>query len=567
MWFIHCIKNFIHYTYVRGVFHMSVSEKLVVIGIDAATLDIMMPLMKKGSMPNLKALMDDGVHGKLRSVLPPITPPAVVSFLTGKHPDKHGVFNFTHHSFRPFEKRQLVNASHIRCRTLWDMIGKKKRVIAVNYPLTYPHSRIDGILISGVPAPQSNRKFFYPAQIGQEIDEAVGGYMIENKAYMDSEYKKTSSYDKWLDMFFEIEEKHKNAAIYLMGNYPWDVFMHYFVITDRIPHLCWPRNIGFGELPKRIQDTYLEVDRWIGEILAAAGPVPNVMVFSDHGFGTEQWTFFINRWLMKEKLLVLKAFGKSGLTHGYCLKVKTVPFEKLLRRMGINLSGSALRNLKVTIPYPSRHLTPRLVDWSKTKAYGDNYGIYINRKGREPNGCVDANGEYEAVCKEIIQRLKVLKMPNGEKAFDRVREKEEMFPGAHADSFPDICFMREDLSLVQNHTVEIRRKNIFGNPHRGNHQFDGLVIAKGTGMRKDLHIENAMITDMLPTLLYCLGEEIPDDLDGHIQEKWFESSYLREHPIKYCASDLKPRSNLAPENYQDGDDEKIRNQLKTLGYL
>jgi predicted AlkP superfamily phosphohydrolase/phosphomutase len=68
--------------------------KVVVIGLDAATWTLIRPWMAEGSMPNLAKLMKAGVSGGLESVLPPITPPAWTSFMTGKNPGKHGIFHF-----------------------------------------------------------------------------------------------------------------------------------------------------------------------------------------------------------------------------------------------------------------------------------------------------------------------------------------------------------------------------------------------------------------------------------------------------------------------------------------
>ena len=73
---------------------MKKSPKVVVIGLDAATWTLIRPWIDEGGMPNLANLMRAGVSGSLQSVLPPITPPAWTSFMTGKNPGKHGVFHF-----------------------------------------------------------------------------------------------------------------------------------------------------------------------------------------------------------------------------------------------------------------------------------------------------------------------------------------------------------------------------------------------------------------------------------------------------------------------------------------
>jgi predicted AlkP superfamily phosphohydrolase/phosphomutase len=68
--------------------------RAVIIGLDAATWTLTPPWIAEGGMPNLAKLMKAGVSGTLQSVLPPITPPAWTSFMTGKNPGKNGIFHF-----------------------------------------------------------------------------------------------------------------------------------------------------------------------------------------------------------------------------------------------------------------------------------------------------------------------------------------------------------------------------------------------------------------------------------------------------------------------------------------
>ena len=69
---------------------MSGKQRVVVIGLDGATWDLLRPRMDEGSLPNLKRLADEGATGDLRSIYPPETPAAWPSFMTGKNPGKHG---------------------------------------------------------------------------------------------------------------------------------------------------------------------------------------------------------------------------------------------------------------------------------------------------------------------------------------------------------------------------------------------------------------------------------------------------------------------------------------------
>ena len=128
-------------------------KKVMVIGIDGGTFAVILPLIKKGKLPNFAKLINNGAWGDLRSSVPPVTPPAWVSFMTGQCPGKHGIYNFTSHTFdltREFD-RNLVTSKSIKAQTLWHILGDQgNKMLLVNIPITYPAFQINGIMISGL---------------------------------------------------------------------------------------------------------------------------------------------------------------------------------------------------------------------------------------------------------------------------------------------------------------------------------------------------------------------------------------------------------------------------------
>ena len=70
------------------------NQKIVIIGLDGGTLDLILPWVKEGHLPALGRLIDEGVSGPLESTFPPLTGPAWSSFITGKSPGRHGVMEF-----------------------------------------------------------------------------------------------------------------------------------------------------------------------------------------------------------------------------------------------------------------------------------------------------------------------------------------------------------------------------------------------------------------------------------------------------------------------------------------
>ncbi|NQU08302.1 MAG: alkaline phosphatase family protein [Candidatus Abyssubacteria bacterium] len=117
---------------------MTQDTKVMVIGLDGGSLDLIRSLAEKGIMPNLLALINEGVSGELKSVFPPITAPAWASFLTGKNPGKHGIFNFFK-NLRDLDNRRIVSHDSIKAETLISIANQSgKKVASINMPVTYP---------------------------------------------------------------------------------------------------------------------------------------------------------------------------------------------------------------------------------------------------------------------------------------------------------------------------------------------------------------------------------------------------------------------------------------------
>ena len=90
--------------------------KAVVLGLDGATWDLLVPLAERGVMPNLQRALAEGRHGRLQSCLPPYSSPAWMSISTGKNPGSHGIFDFWEAGL-PGERR-LVSSRSARGKKL-----------------------------------------------------------------------------------------------------------------------------------------------------------------------------------------------------------------------------------------------------------------------------------------------------------------------------------------------------------------------------------------------------------------------------------------------------------------
>ena len=120
------------------------NPKVMVIGLDGATLDILKPLMRSGELPVLDELRKQGVHGPLQSTLLPGTPQAWSTMVTGKNPGNHGIFEFVSRRPKTYDLFPL-DASHRESLDIWEILSNAgKKVGVINVPFTYPPRAFSG---------------------------------------------------------------------------------------------------------------------------------------------------------------------------------------------------------------------------------------------------------------------------------------------------------------------------------------------------------------------------------------------------------------------------------------
>src|SRR5690242_1871087 len=148
------------------------SKKVLFIGLDGATFDVLDPLIAKGLMPRLQQFMSEGVRGPLETTIPPITPTAWVSWMTGKNPGKLGVFEFLLRRKGSGELPDTPVSSRSRDGLpIWDVLGQMgKQAIVTNVPCIYPPGLMNGVMVSHFLTPRGRRDFTCPASLIEEIE-------------------------------------------------------------------------------------------------------------------------------------------------------------------------------------------------------------------------------------------------------------------------------------------------------------------------------------------------------------------------------------------------------------
>lgn len=552
------------------------SNKLLVIGLDGASFNVLDPLIEKSQLPNIGALISTGSRANLETTFPPITAVAWSSFMTGKNPGKHGIFEFVrrdHHS-----KRELaVNASFRHGRAIWDLLSDAgKRVVVHNFPCTYPPHEINGLMIADFMTPRGRRDFTYPVSLLKEIEEEFGSYRLHlSQTYAEGNVEAVLD-----ELFDELEYKAK-VTEYLMTRYEWDAFFQYFWGTDRIQHELWhiidethPRHNKdeASRYRDRVYDYFKRVDEIVGRLIELAGDDPLVLIASDHGFGPVHKYCSLNIWLLQEGFLQLKRDAMTrakrlmfslGLTPEFAFKlIKKIPLGKLRPSRGVSSQPGASKLLGTFF------LSFNDVDWSKSVAFSKgNYGqIFVNLEGREPNGVVSGK-EYESVRDEIIERLCALADPlTGKPWIGAVFRREDIYNGPLVEDAPDIAFLPADMRHLPLGNADFTSNRFMVDAFgiSGCHRMNGVMIAHGEAIKPASTIE-ARICDIAPTLLYLTGEDVPDDMDGRVLTEAISNEFLNANPIRLAAQveNTEPRElEFTPEDNAD-----VIERLKQLGYI
>ncbi len=149
------------------------SRRIMILGFDGATLDLVRPWAEAGILPTFKRLMSEGTWGDLTSIMPPVTPASWTAMATGTNQGKHGLFDFFQRDGHGLDSAP-VRASDRHGETLWNLLSTAGyRVTVFNVPASYPPDRINGLMVSGLLTPADAKDASWPRHLQQELLKAV----------------------------------------------------------------------------------------------------------------------------------------------------------------------------------------------------------------------------------------------------------------------------------------------------------------------------------------------------------------------------------------------------------
>lgn len=567
--------------------------RAVIIGLDAATWTLVRPWVEEGYLPNLAKLISGGVSGSLQSVLPPITPPAWTSFMTGKNPAKHGIFNFVQSKAKSAYSSNYVNGGTRRAPTFFQLLNEAGYTVGtVNIPFTYPPEPLNGFQVSGLDTPDEKSPFIHPTSLHRELVGHLGkiSHDIRFLGYMSTTERRA----KVLAELKNLDEQWTKAALYLLEHYPQDLMMFVFMSIDTVQHYFWQyldstHFLHDAKADPRLRDAvrnvYQRLDAAVGKIIEKLPPEATVFVVSDHGGGpVSDRVIYLNRYLAQLGLLHYIPRTTSAI---YKIPIKLIRGSLALLRSSLTSRQKSffaklfpkLRK-KAELSYTSFDS----IDWSRTKAYCSEVlaappSIRINLKGVKRLGIVEP-AEYEALLDFIIEKLIDLKDPRtGQPVITRIYRRKEIYEGPFADETADLTldwwsedslFSTEPSFPEETHNpalVVCERRVSEKSEWGGTHRLLGILVARGPALKVGAEVKDARLIDMAPTLLHLFGAPVPDDMDGHVLADVFRPEFLAAHPVQKSAAAVSTTWQDPSSGYSEEESSKVEERLQALGYL
>jgi predicted AlkP superfamily phosphohydrolase/phosphomutase len=455
------------------------AKKVMIIGLDCLEPSLALERWA-GSLPVLSSLMADGAHGRLMSIIPPITVPAWSCMMASQTPGDLGVYGFRNRADHGYDNLYVANGSAIRAPRLWDILGRAgKRSIVLGVPGTYPPRPVNGVLVSCFLTPSPEHAYTHPPLLRREIQNVVGEYLFDCPEF------RTDDKGNLLRKLYEMADRRFALAEHFLATKPWDFFVMVEMGIDRVHHAFWKdmdpghrKHAPGSPFSNAILNYYQHVDALTGRLLEFADEETVVMVVSDHGAKRMDGGIRVNEWLRQE---------------GYLNVVQEPSGRTSLKDVG--------------------------VDWPRTIAWGEG-GYYsrisMNVDGREPLGAVPA-ADYERVRDELAMRLRAIPDESGNDIGTQVFKPEEIYPAVNGVP-PDLIVLFGDLSWRSVGTIGgAEGIHTFENdtgPDEANHAQEGVLVMRGPGIEPGQR-DGMHLLDVAPTVLELLGIEAPPSMRGH----------------------------------------------------
>ncbi len=286
--------------------------RVVVIGFDGLSWEVLLPLLRRGELPHFHALLEKAAYGYLETLPFTVSPVVWETIATGQPPERHGFgyhvdfefpgvtrrvrnlpsFQLTHGVMRIRGFLSLISrvgvvrqapadATDAKVARLWEIASRSGLSVGVyDWLNTAPAAPIDGF-IHGYP-PVAPR--FFPPDLEQgipKLPEIIVGNDTSIGWVRASEPYQRVSYERFFQLALRFHP---------------DVLFYYTHLSDAVNHWNWKREVWGDDIfisgvhhpdvepGPAISAVIRILDDFVGDVLARAPENARIAIVSDHGF-------------------------------------------------------------------------------------------------------------------------------------------------------------------------------------------------------------------------------------------------------------------------------------------
>jgi predicted AlkP superfamily phosphohydrolase/phosphomutase len=488
--------------------------RTLAVGLDAADSELIFRWAAEGELPTLRSLLERGAGARLNSqvyVGPEGFWPTIV---TGCLPGKHGTYNWR--CIRPGTNQRVRTPSATFRKPFWapsDADGAP-RVLLLDVPYVSRSGRAGETAVLGWGQRGAKRHESWPEGLLERVTAEHGTYA---RGLQREHAGRLLAGRRQRATLVRMAERKTRLLSGLMNEAEWDVCCAVYFESHHAGHAFHrylvPGSWGYEPRPARrlgtaLRDVYAALDSGLAELIDAAGPDLNIVVFSGAGMRPNT-----NGLRVLDELMVRLGYRTPAELSRESRRIEAMRRAALTaipRSLASRIRAAALSEATI-----DRHLERtwhESTDWARTRAYAESEPGHSYIRIAHPE-----RGDRDELCEEIEAELRALtNADTGRPAISGVWRREHVTVGPRSDLLPDLFIAWTEEGLLRR--VAHPRAGVIEEDVAGlapsEHTTEGFVIAAGPGIRDEREPLNGHIVDIAPTLLALLGRPIPEDMDG-----------------------------------------------------
>jgi predicted AlkP superfamily phosphohydrolase/phosphomutase len=503
------------------------TAKVVLLGICAASRDLLIQWSNAGILPNYRFAMERGLTGFIDSMPGFYVGTTWPSFATCVSPAKHSRHYILQLEPGTYNLHRQPKGHGIRRPPFWEQLSEAGRRVAL---FDIPHAAltngVNGVQVVewGAHDGDFGQTLTYPRDLGPAINTMFGPH----PAARGCDGKKTlAEFADFRDKLVAGAALRGEITRHHLALDDWDFFAQVWTESHCVGHQCWHFHEPTHPLHQAdaltsvgdpVRDVYVAIDQAIGRVLAAIDERTTVILFTGHGMGPK----YDSQFLLDEIMLRL-GYAKAPARHVVDANAKSADrhrhLDDLLSRtwqrlpQGLKQAAQPVRrSLRGWVDQNRPEPAPK-IDAAASRCFpvpnnAVHGGLRINVIDREPAGKVRRVPEFDALCDRIAADiLEIVNLDSGEPIADRVFRTDAIYAGENLDFLPDILIEWNQRSAVRSvgSPKMGRLDGVDPYTRTGDHRKGGIFVALGPHIRTG-SLERAVgVTDFGPTIARLLG--------------------------------------------------------------